>query len=73
MIIVENCIRRLAEAGRGRSEPLALRERLDVVADATRQVIRPSVFGVLIILIVYVPILALTGVEGRCSTRWRSR
>ncbi len=65
VIIVENCVRRRAEAGRGRSEPLALRERLDVVADATRQVIRPSVFGVLIILIVYVPILALTGVEGK--------
>jgi cobalt-zinc-cadmium resistance protein CzcA len=65
VIIVENCIRRLAEANHGRSEPLPLRERLDVVADATRQVIRPSVFGVLIILIVYVPILALTGVEGK--------
>jgi len=65
VIIVENCIRRLAEASHGRSEPLLLRERLDVVADATRQVIRPSVFGVLIILIVYVPILALTGVEGK--------
>ncbi len=65
VIIVENCIRRLAEANRGRSEPIPLRERLDVVADATRQVIRPSVFGVLIILIVYLPILALTGVEGK--------
>ncbi len=65
VIIVENCIRRLAEASRGRSVTLALRERLDVVADATRQVIRPSVFGVTIILIVYVPILALTGVEGK--------
>ena len=65
VIIVENCIRRLGEEYRGRSAPLALRERLDVVADATRQVIRPSVFGVTIILIVYVPILALTGVEGK--------
>jgi cobalt-zinc-cadmium resistance protein CzcA len=65
VIIVENCIRRLAEANRGRSEPIDLRERLHVVADATRQVIRPSVFGVTIILIVYVPILALTGVEGK--------
>jgi cobalt-zinc-cadmium resistance protein CzcA len=65
VIIVENCIRRLAEAGRERGGPLPLRERLEVVADATRQVIRPSVFGVTIILIVYVPILALTGVEGK--------
>ena len=65
VIIVENCIRRLAEANHARGAPLPLRERLELVADATRQVIRPSVFGVLIILIVYVPILALTGVEGK--------
>jgi cobalt-zinc-cadmium resistance protein CzcA len=65
VIIVENCIRRLGEAGREHGGSLPLRERLDVVADATRQVVRPSVFGVMIILIVYVPILALTGVEGK--------
>ncbi len=65
VIIVENCIRRLAAANEGRDAPLPLAERLDVVADATRQVVRPSVFGVTIILIVYVPILALTGVEGK--------
>jgi cobalt-zinc-cadmium resistance protein CzcA len=65
VIIVENCIRRLADANHAHGGPLPLRERIDLVADATRQVIRPSVFGVLIILIVYVPILALTGVEGK--------
>jgi len=65
VIIVENCVRRLAEANEERGGPLPLAERLDVVADATRQVVRPSVFGVTIILIVYVPILALTGVEGK--------
>ncbi|MEZ4282507.1 MAG: efflux RND transporter permease subunit [Myxococcota bacterium] len=57
-------MRRLAEAQYGRGVP-PVRERLAVVADATRQVVRPSVFGVLIILIVYLPILALTGVEGK--------
>ncbi|MCL4684161.1 CusA/CzcA family heavy metal efflux RND transporter [Myxococcota bacterium] len=65
VIIVENCIRRLSEAQQERGRPLPLAERLDVVADATRQVVRPSVFGVMIILIVYVPILALSGVEGK--------
>ncbi|MEN8160278.1 MAG: CusA/CzcA family heavy metal efflux RND transporter, partial [Myxococcota bacterium] len=65
VIIVENCIRRLEQASRSASAPLPLAERLEVVADATGQVIRPSVFGVTIILIVYVPILALTGVEGK--------
>jgi cobalt-zinc-cadmium resistance protein CzcA len=65
VIIVENCIRRLSEAQREHGGPLPPRERLDVVADATRQVVRPSVFGVTIIGIVYVPILALSGVEGK--------
>ncbi|MEB2346625.1 MAG: CusA/CzcA family heavy metal efflux RND transporter, partial [Deltaproteobacteria bacterium] len=65
VIIVENCIRRLAEAQAERGGPLPLAERLDTVAEATRQVVRPSVFGVTIILIVYVPILALAGVEGK--------
>ncbi len=63
VIIVENCIRRLGEAGQGRALPLA--ERLAVVADATREVIRPAMFGVGIITIVYIPIFALTGVEGK--------
>ena len=65
VIIVENCIRRLAEAQREKAGPLPLAERLDVVSEATREVVRPSVFGVTIILIVYVPILALSGVEGK--------
>ena len=65
VIIVENCIRRLSEAQQEHGGPLPLAERLDVVAEATRQVVRPSVFGVTIIMIVYVPILALSGVEGK--------
>jgi len=63
VIIVENCLRRLSEAGRnGRQE---LRERLPVVLSATKEVIRPALFGVFIITAVYVPIFALTGVEGK--------
>lgn len=62
VIIVENCMRRLGEAGRGGVQPLA--DRLAVVFDATREVIRPALFGVGIITAVYIPIFALTGVEG---------
>lgn len=63
VIIVENCLRRLSEAGhRGRMD---LRERLEVVFEATREVIRPSLFGVFIITAVYLPIFSLTGVEGK--------
>jgi cobalt-zinc-cadmium resistance protein CzcA len=65
VIIIENCIRRFAEAQRESGRPLDLRERLEAAFDATREVVRPSVFGVLIIMIVYLPILTLTGVEGK--------
>ena len=65
VIIVENCIRRLAEDQRQRGRVAGVAERLEVVFEATREVVRPSTFGVSIILIVYLPILALTGVEGK--------
>lgn len=63
VIIVENCIRRLSQAQHRGALPL--RERLELVFDATREVIRPSLFGVAIITVVYVPIFSLTGVEGK--------
>jgi len=65
VIIVENCLRRLGIAQKERGGPLPLRERLAVTRGATREVLRPSVFGIAIILIVYLPILTLTGVEGK--------
>jgi len=63
VIIVENCLRRLGEVVPGRTQTLA--ERLEVVFEATREVIRPALFGVFIITAVYLPIFALTGVEGK--------
>ncbi len=63
VIIVENCIRRLGEAQR--SSNLELKERLQLAYDATNEVIRPSLFGVGIITLVYLPIFTLTGVEGK--------
>ena len=65
VIIVENCLRHLAAYQRMHGSVPDLGERLRVVREATVEVIRPSVFGVIIILIVYVPIFALTGVEGK--------
>lgn len=65
VIIVENCVRRLAEernaAGRELSEP----ERLDVIGRATVEVRQASQFGELIIMAAYLPILSLVGVEGK--------
>jgi cobalt-zinc-cadmium resistance protein CzcA len=65
VIIVENCLRRLGESQRDRGRLLEFSERLDVVFESTREVIRPAVFAVTIILIVYLPIMTLTGVEGK--------
>lgn len=62
IIIVENCLRRLSQAG---DDPLPLKERLELVFEATREVIRPALFGVFIITAVYLPIFALEGVEGK--------
>lgn len=65
VIIVENCMRRLAQVSRDEHRTLTLEERLRLVFAATREVIRPAMFGVFIITAVYLPILALTGVEGK--------
>ncbi len=65
VIIVENATRRLALAQKTNGGLLPLRQRLDVVYDATREVIKPSLFGVAIITVVYIPIFALTGIEGK--------
>ncbi len=58
VIIVENCVRRLGREGGTRPD-------IDIVRDATLEVRKPTMFGELIILIVYLPILLLEGVEGR--------
>jgi cobalt-zinc-cadmium resistance protein CzcA len=63
VIIMDNCLRRLSQAKTDSS--LTLQERLSIVSKATSEVIRPALFGVFIITAVYIPILALTGIEGK--------
>ena len=65
VIIVENCIKHLGEKQHEVKRLLTLEERLKVISYATTEVIRPSIFGVFIITVVYLPILTLTGVEGK--------
>ena len=65
VIIVENCLRRFGETQHRLGRLLTRDERFGLAASATSEVIRPSLFGVLIIALVYVPIFALTGVEGK--------
>jgi cobalt-zinc-cadmium resistance protein CzcA len=65
VIIVENCLRRLGEKQHAVGRTLTLAERLSVTLDASKQVLGPALFGGAIIVTVYVPILFLTGVEGK--------
>src|SRR3546814_806183 len=65
VIIVENALRRLAEQQHHEGRLLSVKERLATVAAAAREMIRPSVYGQAIIILVYVPLLTLTGVEGK--------
>ena len=65
VVIVENCVRRLAHAQEGRGRPLTRSERFHEVFAAAKEARRPLLFGQLIIMVVYLPIFALTGVEGK--------
>ncbi|QKG71256.1 efflux RND transporter permease subunit [Erythrobacter mangrovi] len=65
VIIVENCLRRFGEAQHALGRLLNREERFKLAARASAEVIKPSLFGILIITIVYVPIFALEGVEGK--------
>lgn len=65
VVIVENCIRRLAEEQKHRGRLLTRSERFTEVFLAAKQARRPLIFGQLIILVVYLPIFALSGVEAK--------
>jgi len=65
VIIVENCLRRFGEAQHSLGRLLNREERFSLAASASAEVVRPSLFGIAIITIVYLPIFALTGVEGK--------
>ncbi len=65
VVMVENVVRRLGLREAEARRRLTPAERAETVLAAGRQVARPMVFGVLIITLVYAPILALTGIEGK--------
>jgi heavy metal efflux system protein len=68
VIIVENCLRLLAEEQHRRGRLLTSGERFETILAGSREVIKPSLFGTLIIAVVYLPVLTLTGVEGKMFT-----
>ncbi|ENW97732.1 efflux RND transporter permease subunit [Acinetobacter sp. NIPH 298] len=65
VVIVENCIRRLAEAQHHAGRLLTRQERFKEVFLAAKQARKPLLFGQAIIMVVYLPIFALTGVEAK--------
>src|SRR5215217_3831392 len=65
VIIAENSLRHLTERQREFGRALSLDERLRTVTESATEMIRPTVYGQLIIILVYVPLLTFTGVEGK--------
>jgi len=68
VIIVENCLRLLAEEQKRQGRLLTRDERFATILAGAREVIRPSLFGTFIIAVVYLPVLTLSGVEGKMFT-----
>ncbi|OQY98194.1 MAG: CusA/CzcA family heavy metal efflux RND transporter [Candidatus Brocadia sp. UTAMX2] len=65
VIIVENCIRRLSEEQHRLGRLLTHSERFEVVFEASKEVRKATMFGEMIVMIVYLPVLSLTGIEGK--------
>jgi heavy metal efflux system protein len=65
IIIAENCLRQLADHRQRFGRGPSANERLQIVAQASREVIQPTVYGQAVIVMVYVPLLGFTGVEGK--------
>jgi len=65
VIIIENCLARLAHRQEHEGRLLSLRERLEETMRASQEMIKPTVFGQAIILLAFAPLLMFTGVEGK--------
>jgi cobalt-zinc-cadmium resistance protein CzcA len=65
IILCENAMRRLAERQTEAGQTLPLTERLETIQEAAREMIAPTVYGQAIIILVYVPLLSFTGIEGK--------
>ncbi|MCB9843827.1 MAG: CusA/CzcA family heavy metal efflux RND transporter [Phycisphaeraceae bacterium] len=65
VVFVENIVRRASEEQEHKKRRLTNDERLSIIGEAGKQVAKPTLFGILIIMIVYLPILTLTGIEGK--------
>ncbi len=65
VIIIENFLRRVSEKSHTLKRPLSLQERLQEIVDSTKEMGRPTLYGQAILILVYIPLLTFTGVEGK--------
>lgn len=65
IIIIENCLRKLAERQHHEGRLLTLSERLHEVFEGSKEMVRPTIYGQAIIFLVFAPLLTFTGVEGK--------
>jgi cobalt-zinc-cadmium resistance protein CzcA len=65
IIVAENSLRRLSESQHKLNRPLTVEERLNTIVDSAIEMRRPTVYGQSIIILVYLPILSFSGVEGK--------
>jgi heavy metal efflux system protein len=65
VIIIENCLRRLAERQKREGRTLELSERLGEVIEASQEMVKPTVYGQIVIFLVFAPCLTFQGVEGK--------
>ncbi len=65
VIIIENYLRRIEEKAHQLKKPLTLVERLKEVVESTKEMSRPTLFGQSILVLVYLPLLTFTGIEGK--------
>lgn len=65
VIIIENFLRRVSEKAHSLKRSLTLQERLKEVVDSTKEMSRPTLYGQAILILVYIPLLTFSGVEGK--------
>ena len=68
LVVVENVYRHLAQ-----NNGATKKSTSEVILQATKEVGRPILFGIVIISVVFLPLMTLQGMEGRCSHRWPTR
>ena len=65
VIVIENCVRKIQTRGKERGRKLTRNEIMSLVKESTKEIRKAAGFGQIIVIIVFIPLFALTGVEGK--------